>query len=529
LFVTKTRLIILGTKYADGNMYSNSVLSRYQSTALALYDTTSITAPKLLKFVNMDGYYTDARMIANKLYVVSQLGINRQYYTPYTTKFTELMPKVAEKIGNKRKEYSADCKQISYVLPSKDTLKKYNIAPSFTIVSVVDTSNTATPTKMNVTMTQAGQIHMSKNSLYLLQNLYSYSPWSCPRGAMCMMPFFSAGEQTLMHKFSLDGFSLKYKKSNIIPGTLLNQYSMDEDANGNFRILTQKRDSQQGTNFYALDSNLQLKWKIEKIAAGEQFKSSRYIGDKLYLVTFKQIDPLFVIDIKNLSNPKIVGELKIPWYSTYLHPLKSASKWIQYLVGLGYDVGTWSRWWTVNMWIKLSLYEVNYNQKDSKNTDYIKVSELSSLSMWWEWSWSEALDTPRMFVMDKKNNVTLPLLLQTKTKDWENCSVQYSNTGLEISRYCYPIDKWNLDFAWLKSFSFDVKNGIKETFSKNYNDVFAKVKGSNDLQSRDISNTAMRVGYAGDSLYMFNTYLADFLVPSVNQSQSIYFNEILKK
>ena len=119
-------------------------------------------------------------MIGNTLYVISQLGINRYYYTPYTTKDTDLMPKVAEKIGTKRKEFPADCSQISYVLPTKDTLKKYNITPSFTIVSVVDTLNTTTQTKMNVTMTQAGQIHMSKNSLYLLQNMYFYSPWPCP-------------------------------------------------------------------------------------------------------------------------------------------------------------------------------------------------------------------------------------------------------------------------------------------------------------------------------------------------------------
>lgn len=198
-------------------------------------------------------------MIGNKLYVISQLGINRYYYTPYTTKYTQLMPKVAEKIGSKRKEYSAECNQISYVLPSKDTFKKYNITPNFTIVSVVNVLDTSKPTKMNVTMAQAGQIHMSKNSLYLLQNLYFYTPRPCPRGAMCIMANYSAGEQTLIHKFGLDGYSLKYQKSALVPGTLLTQYSMDEDTYGNFRLLTQKRDFEQATNFYALNSSLQLK------------------------------------------------------------------------------------------------------------------------------------------------------------------------------------------------------------------------------------------------------------------------------
>jgi len=216
-------------------------LSRNQNTSLAIYDTTSITSPKLLKYVSTDGYFTDARMIGSKLYIISQLNINRYYYTPYKTKYTDLMPKIAETIKGKRKEYLADCSQISYVLPSKDTLKEYNISPSFTIMSVVDVVDTTKQSKINVTMGQAGQIHMSKNSLYLLQNMYFYTPWPCPPGAMCAMARYSEGEQTLIHKFTLDGFSLKYKKSALIPGTLLSQYSMDEDNRGNFRILTQKR------------------------------------------------------------------------------------------------------------------------------------------------------------------------------------------------------------------------------------------------------------------------------------------------
>ncbi|NOZ44129.1 MAG: hypothetical protein GXP45_03160 [bacterium] len=95
---------------------------------------------------------------------------------------------------------------------------------------------------------------------------------------------------------------------------------MDEDSQGNFRILTRK-DWADGTNFFALDPQLNLKGKIMQIQAGEQFKSSRYIGNKLYLVTFKQTDPLFVIDIANISHPQIIGEMMIPGFSSYLHPL----------------------------------------------------------------------------------------------------------------------------------------------------------------------------------------------------------------
>ncbi len=86
---------------------------------------------------------------------------------------------------------------------------------------------------------------------------------------------------------------------------------MDEDANGYFRILTRKG-WRKGTNFYSLGDTLNLLGKIENIEPEENFQGSRYIGDKLYLVTYQQIDPLFVIDIADVKHPKIVGAMKTP-------------------------------------------------------------------------------------------------------------------------------------------------------------------------------------------------------------------------
>jgi inhibitor of cysteine peptidase len=76
------------------------------------------------------------------------------------------------------------------------------------------------------------------------------------------------------------------------------------------------------------------------IEPGEQFKAARFMDDKLYLVTFEQIDPLFVIELKDLKQPKILGQLKIPGYSTYLHPYAPASNGVQRLLGIGYDTTT---------------------------------------------------------------------------------------------------------------------------------------------------------------------------------------------
>lgn len=125
---------------------------------------------------------------------------------------------------------------------------------------------------------------------------------------------------------------MNYIASNLVQGTPLTQYSMSEDNHGNFRILTKSWNQQVTTHLFVLDDDLDLQGMLMNIEPGEEFKSSRYIGDKLYLVTFERTDPLFVIDLADTSKPKIVGELKIPGFSTYLHPYAPAAHGKQYLI-----------------------------------------------------------------------------------------------------------------------------------------------------------------------------------------------------
>ena len=81
---------------------------------------------------------------------------------------------------------------------------------------------------------------------------------------------------------------------------------MSEDENSNFRILTTQWNEQQSTHLFTFDSKLAPLGKLMNIEPGESFQSSRFLEDKLYLVTFQQIDPLFVIDLKSLQEPKII-------------------------------------------------------------------------------------------------------------------------------------------------------------------------------------------------------------------------------
>lgn len=146
---------------------------------------------------------------------------------------------------------------------------------------------------------------------------------------------------------------------------------MDE-YQGNFRILTHTSrwnstgEDQSHTDLFILDENLEELSRLEGLGNGEDFKSSRYIGEKLFLVTFEQVDPLYAIDVADPKNPEILGELKIPGYSTYLHPYDE-----NHLIGLGYDTAE-NQWGGItNSGVKVDLYKINYDKKcgDSGLTD----------------------------------------------------------------------------------------------------------------------------------------------------------------
>ena len=116
---------------------------------------------------------------------------------------------------------------------------------------------------------------------------------------------------TLVHRFAVSNTNIRYNYSRLVPGYPLNQYSMDEDVGGNFRIITSLNSWSGGTNnsstnLSILNSSGTIIGSLPDIAPGENFQSSRFIGSRLYLVTFEQIDPLFVIDIANPKSPKIL-------------------------------------------------------------------------------------------------------------------------------------------------------------------------------------------------------------------------------
>ncbi len=139
-----------------------------------------------------------------------------------------------------------------------------------------------------------------------------------------------------------------------VPGTLLSQFSLDE-RDSHLRVVTTTFSSVQLNNVFVLNETLKVVGALEGLAPGEHVYSARFVGDALYLVTFKKVDPFFVIDLTSPTSPEVLGYLKIPGFSQYLHPVGDGL-----VLGVGKEAveaeeGDFA-WY---QGLKLSLFDVN--------------------------------------------------------------------------------------------------------------------------------------------------------------------------
>jgi uncharacterized secreted protein with C-terminal beta-propeller domain len=179
-------------------------------------------------------------------------------------------------------------------------------------------------------------------------------------------------EKTQIVKISLD---LKAKAVGEVPGRLLNQFSLDE-YNGFLRIATTVSDA---NDLYVLDESLKVVGSLLNFGEDERIYSVRFIGDTGYVVTFRQTDPFFVIDLSDPSKPVMRGKLKIPGYSSYLHPLKN-----DLILGVGKEGNS----------VKISVFDVS-NPEEPKEVAKYTLKE----------HWSDLLRTHHAFMIDPKHEI----------------------------------------------------------------------------------------------------------------------------
>ncbi len=184
---------------------------------------------------------------------------------------------------------------------------------------------------------------------------------------------------TAIHKFSVsvDG-PARYEATGTVEGHLLNQFSMDEH-NGYFRVATTigepwdtETSESQVVVLEQQGRRLTEVGKVGDLGRGERIFSVRFAGDIGYVVTFRQVDPLYVIDLANPTAPSVAGELKIPGFSTYLHPIGDGL-----LIGVGQDADDTGR----TQGTKVSLFDVS-NPAAPAELDVIVFPDAHSEAEW---------------------------------------------------------------------------------------------------------------------------------------------------
>ena len=210
--------------------------------------------------------------------------------------------------------------------------------------------------------------------------------------------------KTVIHKIAIDRGEIDYKAKGEVLGYLLNQFSLDE-FDDNLRVATTielwtTRGSKQYNNVFVLDEDMEVIGKLEEIAQDERIYSTRFIGDRLYMVTFKRIDPLFVIDLSDPEDPEILGELKIPGYSDYLHPYDE-----DHIIGIGKETSD-NEWGGISIkGVKVALFDVSDVNKP-KVIDSYEIGEAGTDS--------EALQEHKAFLFDKEKNILVIPIREVK-------------------------------------------------------------------------------------------------------------------
>lgn len=335
IFVNGDRLAVLGCKYVDP--YRGYYPSFYEDskTFINIYDISNRTDPSLVSNFTISGTYFNSRMIGEYVYFV--LAQPAQTYNA-----TVVLPEIYSQEGTKQ----IGASEIQYF----DTSDSYYVFTTIVVINIQDVSEE--PTQKTILIGGTSCMYVSLDNIYLT---------------------FPKSANTVVYRIQIEDGDIKPAASCEVPGYVLNQFSMDE-YNGYFRIATTTghvaRILDQATSenhVYVLNMNLDFVGKLENLAAGEKIYSARFMGDRCYLVTFKKIDPLFVIDLTEPTKPTVLGELKIPGYSDYLHPYDE-----DHIIGVGKETveaaeGDFA-WY---QGVKISLFDVSDTSNPIQVSKYI--------------------------------------------------------------------------------------------------------------------------------------------------------------
>ena len=479
LFINKDRLTVFtvedsyeyiipeGVEVVEGADLSIFPRTYETLTHVKVFDVTDRADPKLVKDEKLDGNYFNSRMIGDYVYVLSTNWI----YSYYGAEEDIDVPGYSKCIGAS-KGGCGDFPDIYYIdVPGYSYM--------FTTVAAVNTQTDEELSKKVYLMPSTDDMFVSQNNIYITYVKYDEEYVTEKVGSDVLgliVPTTRTVEKTAIHRIAINGKDITLEASGEVLGTHLNQFSMDE-YNGYFRIATTTGnlwDKTSANHLFVLDKDLNTVGKLENLAPGESIYSARFMGNRAYVVTFKKVDPLFVIDLKDPTNPQVLGKLKIPGFSDYLHPYDE-----NHIIGIGKETveaeeGDFA-WY---QGVKLALFDV---------TDPSKPKEISKVEIGDRGTDSYALTDHRAFLFDKeKKLLVIPILLAEIDKSQYPEGVQGSTYG-------------DYTFQGAYVYSLDLENGFQ------FNGGVTHVENKEDLLKSGYyywsPYDVKRSLYIGDVLY----------------------------
>lgn len=333
------------------------------SVKATVYDVSSPEKPKRLFSCEQSGNYETTRLIGNVLYMITD------YYVPLN--------------GLKRDKPETYAPQV--------TCEDYDGAVVAESISVNENVKLPEYTVICAFSLEDGSLLGTQSLLGGAYTVY------CSTESIIIAGYFADGK-TALSKISLNGGKLKLTAEGSIDGDLLNQFSIDE-YKGYFRFVTTVYTSEESldgdiasyktestNSLYVLDGNLKTVGSIVGLAPEERVYSVRFMGDTAYFVTFRQVDPLFSVDLSDPKNPQIIGKLKIPGFSNYLYPFGEGK-----LLGIGQEADSETG---RTGGIKLSMFDIS-NPAD--------VTEKAKTVL--EYRYSDALSDHTATLVDRKRGL----------------------------------------------------------------------------------------------------------------------------
>lgn len=400
LYVEDSRLAVLYTRSEYTKEDGFEICSR-NYTCTDVYDISDASAPVKLNTISQSGFYNTMRVKDGYAYVLSSFQADT---AAPRSDISAYVPAV----------------QGSALEADRIYMPESTLGSEYTVITAFSLAEPQEQTDSRAVFGSAGLCYVSGSSIYVTESCYDET-------AADVM-------QTAIRKVAYHDGVLEGVAQTKVDGELNDSFSIDE-YNGYLRLVTTvtpisdvvpidgssttavEEENKSTNSLYVLDEALELTGEITDLAEDEQVYSARFMGDTGYFVTFRQVDPLFSVDLSDPADPKIIGELKIPGFSEYLHPYGEG-----HLLGIGMDV-----------------------DEEGVTTEGVKLS---------------------MFDISDPGNVTEASKLVLENMYGTDVAYNYKSVFVDVEKNLFGFRAYGSQSDVYYIFSYDAAGGFKEVFSR---------------------------------------------------------------